>query len=366
MPEVNVDIQFERKDFKLEACFDLNAGGEVTVILGRSGSGKSTLLRLLAGLESPVAGKIISDGVPWFDAALKINKKPQARANGFMFQDYALFENMTVAENIGFGVTRDKRACIVDDLLQKLNLLDYMNMYPSQLSGGQKQRVALGRALAIKPDLLLLDEPLSAIDFHLRKHLQKELKRYINAQSCPVILVTHDLQEARFMADKLIVMANGKIARQGDAKVVFENPVNKDAAMTLGWQNFIPIKELSKGHVQTRWGSFNLNARYIPNAKWLAIRPELIHFSKPQENTLAASVVEIFDMGSYREIECSVGDEHNIVVHRPIHEPSPLLGDKVNLHLSADHLRYINDSYRVPSCFDSQLTAEEKERLIAR
>jgi len=364
MPEFKVDIQFERKDFNLKTKFELGSSGQITVVLGSSGCGKSTLLRLLAGLDTPNDGKIKCDDESWFNKFRKINHTPQQRSTGFVFQDYALFENMTVFENIGFGVSKQERVNTVNALLKKLDLQDFRDKYPQSLSGGQKQRTALGRALAIKPKLLLLDEPLSAIDFRLRKQLQKELKDFIKAQECPVILVTHDLQEARFLADKIIVMANGKISRQGDTSSVFDHPINKDTANTLGWQNFLPIESMAEGRVKTFLGNFILESKIIPNAEWIAIKPENIHFSKIKQNSLKASVLEVFDMGAYKEFHCKVAEELTLVVQRPIAEPAPPVGSDVNLHLSSKYLRYINNSYKLPSCFETSLIQSDEKSIL--
>jgi len=340
MFDINVDIDFRRNEFHLDANFSLSKS-QVTVILGASGCGKSSLLRLLAGLEKPELGSIQCHGETWFDSAKRINKPVQQRSVGFVFQDYALFENMTVIENMGFGVDKRQRNETVNELLKKLDLVHVQHQYPSQLSGGQKQRVALGRALAIKPKLLLLDEPLSAIDYTLRKQLQRELKEYIKTIDCPVILVTHDLEEARLMADKLIVMSDGKITRQGSAATVFNNPVNKQTANTLGWQNFLPLKSSRKGFVTTHWGGLRVDTDFIPGAQWVAIKPEKIRFGKKMENSLGARIVEIYDFGMYKEYRCQVDDSLMLIVHRPVDEPAPAINSVVNLHLSSQALMLI-------------------------
>ena len=340
MSDLNVDIQFSRKGFDLDVQFALK-NSHVTVILGKSGSGKSTLLRLLAGLEVPNAGIIKCNGETWVNTSKNINFRPQQRVTGFVFQDYALFENMSVVDNIGFGVEKGVRNKVVSVLVEKLELSSVKDSYPSQLSGGQKQRVALGRALAIKPNLLLLDEPLSSIDFNMRKKLQRELKNIIRAIDCPVILVTHDLNEARLMADNLIVMDEGKHIRSGVAPEVFTNPVNKRTAHILGWQNFLPIKSLHNGYADTKWGRIFIDTTIIPDAEWLTIKPERIRFGIATKNSLSVTITEIEDYGAYKEFRCQVDDSLSIIVHRPSDEPTPSVNSVVNLHLSSSCLMLV-------------------------
>jgi len=337
MSDLAVDVQLCRDTFKLAANFALK-NSHITVILGASGSGKSTLLRLLAGLETADKGNIVCNGQDWLNTQKNINLSAQKRCTGFVFQDYALFENMTVKDNIGFGVSRKQRSKVVGELSQKLELQAFAAQYPAQLSGGQKQRVALGRALAIKPNLLLLDEPLSAIDFNLRKQLQRELKQMIKTINCPVILVTHDLDEARLMADYLIIMSEGKIIRQGEADEVLMNPLNQQSARILAWQNFLPIEQLTETAVQTAWGKFSLNTQIYPEAKFITIKPEKIRFTSALENSVPVTVTEINDYGVYKEFRCQLDEKNWLIVHRPAEEPAPALNSVTRLHLSSECL----------------------------
>lgn len=354
MADFNVDIRFSRKAFELNTQFTLNKS-QITVILGASGSGKSTLLRLLAGLEEPTKGKITYLGDSWFNSQENINLKAQQRSVGFVFQDYALFENMTVSQNIGFGLSKKQRTKTVDELLLKLDLVSHKNKFPAQLSGGQKQRVALGRALAIKPKLLLFDEPLSAIDHNLRRELQRELKKYIKEVDCPVVFVTHDLAEARFMADHMIVMSEGKTLRQGLSEIVLNNPVNKQTAKMLGWQNIIPILSANKELVETKWGGFVYSTAFLPKADYIAIRPEKIRFGKPCLNSLNVTITEINDFGIYKEFLCKIDDDLSLLVHRPVDEPSFPVNSKATVHLSSQHIALINNTENIPACFDSKI-----------
>jgi molybdate transport system ATP-binding protein len=190
----------------------------VTVLLGPSGSGKTTVLRALAGLERPDAGSIVFRGETWFAAADGICLSPQKRDVSFHFQEYALFPHLTVAQNVGYGL-HDKPAAdrtkTVSQLLDHFQIGDLSGRYPHQISGGQQQRVALARALARRPRLLLLDEPLSALDTDLRHELRPRLREWLAAFAIPVILVTHDRAEAATLADQVVVMEDGAELQTG-------------------------------------------------------------------------------------------------------------------------------------------------------
>lgn len=185
-------------------------GGDFICLVGHSGSGKTTLLRILSGLLTPDEGVIRVGGKTWFDSTARINLKPQQRSIAYMFQDLALFPNMTVAQNIGYA-QRAHNPTHINELLDIFGMKGLATQKPGKLSGGQKQRVALARALASSPQILLLDEPLSSIDQEMREALQSEILKaheYLNSTS---IMVTHDLPEARRMANEIIKIKNGLI-----------------------------------------------------------------------------------------------------------------------------------------------------------
>ncbi|MCX8164958.1 MAG: ABC transporter ATP-binding protein [Aquificaceae bacterium] len=187
---------------------------EFLVILGNSGSGKTTLLRCIAGLESPEEGYIEVGGEVWLDTKRGINLPPQKRGIGFVFQDYALFPNMTVLENILYGMKKRDRVYVIE-LLKRFGMEALWDKKPDKLSGGQKQRVALLRALVSNPKLLLLDEPLSALDPDLRLNLQKELKDFQKRACITAIMVSHDREEAIRTGDRVVIIQNGKIVEGG-------------------------------------------------------------------------------------------------------------------------------------------------------
>ncbi len=181
----------------------------ITVLIGPSGCGKTTLLRCLAGLERPNSGCIVFDGACWFDATTRIHRSPQDRGIGFLFQDYALFPHLTVAQNIGYGlqsIPSDERRKRVSTIMSQFQIDGLESRFPHQVSGGQQQRVSLARVLIRKPRLLLLDEPLSALDEELRELLRGQLRGILRDFDIPVVMVTHDQREAQALADQVVVL----------------------------------------------------------------------------------------------------------------------------------------------------------------
>lgn len=194
----------------LEADFEL-ARGAVTTLFGRSGAGKTTILRMLAGLTLPDAGRLECEGEVWFDAASGADAPPQSRRVGFVFQDHALFPNMTVSENLRFALRPDQDGRAVDAMLEVAGLSSLARRYPENLSGGQKQRVALARCLVPEPVLLLLDEPLSALDEEARTELQDEFLRLHRARKFTALLVSHDRAEISKLSTTVLVLSRGRV-----------------------------------------------------------------------------------------------------------------------------------------------------------
>ncbi len=213
--------------------------GEFLTLLGPSGSGKTTTLMMIAGFETPSAGNIAIDG------RSVVALPPHKRNIGMVFQNYALFPHLTVAENIGFplkqrGVDRATRARLVAESLELVRLPGYQARYPRQLSGGQQQRVALARAIVFRPRLLLMDEPLGALDKQLRESLQLEMRRLHADLGITFIYVTHDQEEALTMSDRIAVMNEGLIAQVGSPEELYDRPCNRFVASFIGESNFIP------------------------------------------------------------------------------------------------------------------------------
>lgn len=212
----------------------------VTVLFGPSGCGKTTVLRCLAGLERPEEGRIRFGDEIWLNAKAGVCFTPQQRGIGFVFQDYALFPHLDVAANIGYGLAnleKAERQARVEAVLARYDLGSVAHQFPRQLSGGQQQRVALARAVVCRPRLLLLDEPLSALDTALREDLRADLCQQLHALEIPVLLVTHDRAEARLLGDQLIVMHGGQVQQAGSPEEVFTRPANAEVARALGVSN---------------------------------------------------------------------------------------------------------------------------------
>lgn len=195
--------------------------GEFVTLFGPSGAGKTTLLRMLAGLTTPDRGLIEVNGQPWFDSAAGINLTPRQRSIGMVFQDYALFPNLSVADNIGVALPKKQRKSVVTELLNIAGLTELSQRKPDKLSGGQRQRVALARALALKPAILLLDEPLSALDLEMRLKLQEELLRLHHRFQPTTLLISHDLSEVFRLSQRVFVLNKGKVLRHGSPTEIF-------------------------------------------------------------------------------------------------------------------------------------------------
>lgn len=225
-------------------------GHSVTVLFGPSGCGKTTVLRSLAGLEVPQEGIIRFCDETWLDAARGIAQPPQRRNTGFLFQDYALFPHLTVSANIAYSLrktNRSRRQEIIAEMAARFELDGLLDRHPHQISGGQKQRVALARALAMHPRLLLLDEPLSALDQPTRLRLRRELRNLLKAAEVPAILVTHDRHEAAVLGDDILVMHDGRMIQHGSVNEVFSKPASLDVADILAVETILPGEVIAMG-----------------------------------------------------------------------------------------------------------------------
>lgn len=243
----------------------------VTVLLGSSGSGKTTLLRCLAGLTEPTSGVIQFGRDTWFSAEQRISMSPQRRDIGYLFQDYALFPHLNVAENIEYGLRNQPgpvRQARREEMMTLFELQGLERRRPHELSGGQQQRVALARAIARRPRLLLLDEPLSSLDSPLREQLRGELRRLLAKLNSPVVIVTHDRMEAIMLADRVAVMNDGRIEQLGSVQEVFNRPRNAQLARLVGMETIVSgeIVEIHDGLATVQVGPVQLLAVAPPEA----------------------------------------------------------------------------------------------------
>ena len=254
---LTVDIEKRYRDFTLRTAFE--AGDETLAFLGASGSGKSMTLRCIAGVERPDRGRIVLNGVTLFDSDRHIDLKPQLRHVGMMFQHYALFPQMTVRQNIACGVRGSlkgaERHRAVAEALEAFDLAELGDRRPSQLSGGQQQRVALARILAAKPEILMLDEPFSALDSHLRFRMEQEVRRVIGRFGKTVLLVSHNRDEVFRLADRVAILREGRIERIGSREDVFRDPGTRSACMLTGCKNVSAVRRLVDGRAEALdWG----------------------------------------------------------------------------------------------------------------
>lgn len=240
---LKVDVRKSLKGFSLEVAFDTE--GYRQGILGASGCGKSMTLKMIAGIIKPDEGRIELNGKVLFDSSAKINISPQERRVGYLFQNYALFPHMNVFQNIKAGVKPGKENK-VSEMIDSLQLKGLERRYPSQLSGGQQQRVALARCLAYEPQMIMLDEPFSALDEYLKELLQREVKEAIAGYEGEVILVTHNRNEVYGFCERITVLHNGKVVAKGETKQVFEHPVHVTAAKLSGCKNISVAKKIDE------------------------------------------------------------------------------------------------------------------------
>jgi molybdate transport system ATP-binding protein len=244
--ELFVDIKKKLPGFTLNVS--LAAGRDTMGLLGASGSGKSMTLRCIAGIDRPDKGRIILNGRVLFDSGKGINLPSRQRRVGYLFQNYALFPNMTVEENIGFALDRlpkEKRRFVVRQKIEMIKLQGLEKRYPSQLSGGQQQRVALARAMAIEPEALLLDEPFSALDEHLRSLMTKQLIDTLADYEGVTLFVTHNMEEAYRMCRELVVLKGGNVEACGEKEAIFQKPPTVATARLTGCKNFSAATRLS-------------------------------------------------------------------------------------------------------------------------
>lgn len=284
-----VDIQKKLGDFQLELAFQTE--DVVTGLLGISGSGKSMTLQCIAGIQRPDRGRIVLDDVVLFDSDQGINLSPQQRSVGYLFQNYALFPHMTVEKNLQCGLGSGAPEKLTE-MMKLLGLEGLEKQFPNELSGGQCQRVALGRMLLSQPKLLLLDEPFSALDRHLRQQLQLQLGEILKQVGRQTILVTHDRQEAYHLCTKLCILAEGHIAQTGATRAVFRRPTTWHSAQMVGYQNLTSAQWVDDHHLfLPSWGiSLTTQEAITPEICGVAIHQRSFQITG-MENPIPVTVV---------------------------------------------------------------------------
>ena len=325
------------------------AAGEFFSLLGPSGCGKTTTLRMIAGFESPTSGEIRIDGSDV--SRIPANDRPV----NTVFQNYALFPFMSVEDNVAFGlryhrVGKAEAKTKVAEALDMVRMGPYAKRRPGQLSGGQQQRVALARAIVLGPRVLLLDEPLGALDAKLRKALQVELKSLQESLGITFIYVTHDQEEALTMSDRMAVMAGGLIEQVGTPAEVYDSPATAYVADFLGSANVLDVEVVGPagdGRTTVRVGGETLTCRGVAPAEGdvrLVIRPErlLLEATEEEAGSLSGTVVRTVYQGATTDIIVALADGAEVVVRRPSERAGDhSTGDRVTVHCRADAMRLL-------------------------
>jgi len=273
---------------------EFTADGAPLGLLGPSGSGKTMTLRAITGLEKPDRGRIVLHGRVLFDSDQRIDVPARARRIGLLFQSYALFPHLTVAENIAFGlrgVAHAERARRISEQLAAADLEGLAERYPPTLSGGEQQRVALARALAIEPAALLLDEPFSALDTHLRGALERQLRKTLAGYGGSTVFVSHNLEEAYRVCENLVVLVKGSVAAQGPKEEIFRHPPTLEVARVTGCKNFSRARRLSDGCVEALdWGcTLRVAQGFAKAPEHIAIRAHHVRVLPPRKSSLEST-----------------------------------------------------------------------------
>jgi spermidine/putrescine transport system ATP-binding protein len=329
------------------------ASGEFFSLLGPSGCGKTTTLRMLAGFEQPTDGQILIDGV---DVA---QTPPHKRPVNTVFQSYALFPHMDVWKNVEYGlrwtdIPKSDRKPKVDAALELVEMTEYAKRRPNQLSGGQQQRIALARALVLEPSVLLLDEPLGALDAKLRHSLRAQLTALQRRVGITFVFVTHDQEEALEMSDRLAVMSKGRIMQLGAPRDIYQHPQSEFVADFLGVANLLDVEVTTSGGVgPVKLGDFTLDAQipdgYRPGKGRAVIRPESVHLEEGElsgDNRLPGMVERVVYLGSTSQVFVRLpqGSVVQSLVTNAVNEEPWSSGDACRVRMPSDSLRVLETS----------------------
>lgn len=330
-PPLQIDIQKTLTGFILHNQFE--TGKKPLGILGASGSGKSMTLRCIAGLESPTEGRIVLNGRVLFDSRAQIDLPSRSRRIGFVFQNYALFPHMRVARNIGFGLqdlAKEERQDRVRKYIQLMQLEGLEWRYPGELSGGQQQRVALARALATAPEALLLDEPLSALDSFLRSRIEQLLTEVFSTYQGATLFVTHKLEEAYRVCDRLLVLNEGRVITSGRKQDIFEHPPTLTVAKLTECKNFSRVRAIDSQRVEALdWNCpLEIVEPFPPTLKYLGIRAHHLVFFPTLEGQ-ERSLKNVFPCWLTKKSET----QHRMTLYLRLHSP---MDNAIDYHLQAE------------------------------
>lgn len=355
MPETFLSVKNIRKAFANNTVvqdFDLDVErGEFVSFLGPSGCGKTTVLRMIAGFEEPTAGSIVIGGKD------VTRLKPNQRNIGMVFQAYALFPNLTVAQNIAFGLKvagagKAETEARVKEMLALIKLPDLGDRFPYQLSGGQQQRVALARALAPKPKVLLLDEPLSALDAKVRVSLREEIRAIQKNLGITTIFVTHDQEEALSISDRIVVMYNGRAEQVGTPFEIYNHPTTRFVASFVGTLNILNARIIS-----AEAGRIEIDGQEVTTARGLAgaagttravaLRPEAVSLNGVggKRNTLAGTIEDVNFLGSVVRVRVRFNENSvSLDTFNSPNAPPPKLGEQVTVDFAPEDLLILDST----------------------
>lgn len=347
----NVSLSFDDKTIIDNLSLEVS-DGQIVCLLGPSGCGKTTTLRILAGLESPDHGIVSLNNRVVNDTWTHV--PPEQRRVGYLFQDFALFPHLTVRRNVRFGIDKNpQRESIVQEMLRMVNMSEYADAMPHTLSGGQQQRVALARAMAPSPEVLLLDEPFSGLDTSLRDQLRASTYEILRQKKVTTIMVTHDPDEAMFMADIIVLMTAGKIVQVGSPRELYSKPVNEFCAAFFGEVYKLEGRVIN-GTVQTTAGYFD--ARNLAEGDWvrLLIRPEFLQVTPCSDTARCAGGFELCDIQflggkkllTLRQLH---QPDHNVQVTTHVNFNEDLkIGDRVTLNAQQSDVLLMSAIHAAP------------------
>ena len=364
-----VDIAKHFPSFDLEVQFE--AEDEVFGLLGASGCGKSLTMRSIAGIETPDEGRIVVNGEVFFDSAAGINVKPQRRKTALLFQNYMLFPNMTVEDNVAAGIPKDMprtdRDAIVQAELHRFDVAAFAKRYPAQLSGGQQQRVALARMLAAQPGILMLDEPFSALDAHLKGVLEQNLASLFDAFDGTILYVSHDIDEAVRFCDRVAVIERGHVMEVDGSRELINDPKSMAGLKLSGCKNAVEVEKINETHVYCpQWGvkvavqdgvpddvrgigvrAFNLRRVEEPGCNVYRVRVDRVSDSRFERMCLLSFI----ERDERAEPLVSATDQEVHFLHQrmfwrvSMREPGVVMpepGDELLVHIPAEHLYVVS------------------------
>jgi molybdate transport system ATP-binding protein len=326
---IQIDISKTLKSNRFR--FSFSGSTNRVVVFGPSGSGKTLLLKMIAGFFDPDRGEISVEGLHLFSKRGKVSLPIHQRNIGYLPQEYTLFPNMNVRENIQYGIKTRKHSVNpdkIENLVERMGIASKMDQYPRELSGGQKQRVALARAILVKPKILLLDEPFSALDSSIRESLRDLVIDIADEMQIVTLFVTHDLEEAFIFGEEIVLVNHGEVIEFGSKRKIFDSPLYAETANLMGFINIWPVKRLQDQEVRSDQGHvFTHQGDYTPDYNHLCIRPENIMFIREdvpnkaslKKNMVSGTITEIHHRGKYMNLVMKTDKELQLTINLPVH-----------------------------------------------